>query len=83
MTWERMNCETWWQLNRWIESNGMSFYVRYFNFNTGAWQNRRFYVDSVSCQPYRPAAEGSEKHGMPLYLRDCTLTVYDMGEVSG
>lgn len=81
MTWERMDCQTWWALNQWIEGNGMCFYARYFNFNYGVWQTRQFYVESISCIPYRPAAETSTNHGQPMYLKDCKFTVYDMGEV--
>ena len=82
LTWDIMNCQTWWDLCNWIETNGMSFYCRYFNFNTGAWQTRRVYVESISCKPYRPAAASSTDHGKPLYLKDCTLSVHDMGEVT-
>ena len=81
LSWTRMNCRTWWTLNQWIESNGMSFYARYFNYNVGAWQTRRFYLSAVSCTPYRPGAQGSANAGEPLYLTNCTFTVYDMGEV--
>lgn len=81
MTWERMDCETWWALNNWIEANGMSFYARFFNYNTGLWQVRRFYVEEISCTPYRPAGVNNPNHGKPLYLKDCTLTVNDQGEV--
>ena len=81
MTWERMDCQTWWTLNNWIETNGMSFYARFFNFNLGVWQTRRFYVQKVACKPYRPAGVNSPIHGQPLYLKDCTLTVYDQGVV--
>ena len=81
MTWERMDCQTWWTINQWIESNGMTFYARYFNFNIGTWQTRRFYVEAITCTPYRPASANSTNHGQPLYLKDCTMNVYDMGEV--
>ena len=81
LSWERMDCQTWWTLNNWIESAGMSFYARYFNFNTGVWQTRRFYVTSISGTPYRPAAKTSPNAGMPLYLKNCTFTVNDTGEV--
>ena len=81
MTWGRMDCETWWRLNRWIEQNGMSFYARYFNFNVGEWQTRRFYTEGASCSPVRPGQKSGAHPGVPLYLENCTLSVYDMGEV--
>lgn len=81
MTWGFMDCDTWWNLNQWIEQNGMCFFARYFNFNFGTWQTRQFYVESISCVPYRPAAQTSQTHGEPMYLKDCKFVVYDMGVV--
>lgn len=81
LNWDIMDCETWWTLNNWIESNGMSFYARYFNFNIGVWQTRRFYLLTVNCTPVRPASKNSLNAGSPLYLKGCTFTVNDMGEV--
>ena len=80
MAWEIMDCNTWWTINNWLETNGMFFYCRYFNFNRGIWQTRRFYVESPSCEPYRPTSNpNSAYYGMPKYLRNCQLTVLDMG----
>ena len=81
LNWGVMDCNTWWNLNQWIEANGMCFYARYFNYNFGIWQTRQFYVDSITCVPYRPASAQSSDHGNPLYLKECKFTVYDMGVI--
>lgn len=80
MSWEVMDCNKWWEINNWLETNGMFFYCRYFNFNRGIWQTKRFYSESPTCEPYRPCGNTlSANYGMPEYLRNCTLTVIDMG----
>ena len=76
----KMDCQTWWTLNQWLEQNGPVFYCRYFDFNYGTWRTRQFYLQEVSCTPYRPAAQGSADAGKPLYLSNATLSLYDMGD---
>ena len=82
MRWTRMDCQTWWTLNQWLETNGPAFYCKYFDFNYGTWRTRQFYTDEVSCTPYRPGAANSTDHGKPLYLMNATLKLYDLGEVT-
>ena len=80
LSWEIMDCEKWWEINNWLEANGMFFYCRYFNFNRGIWQTKQFYVESPSCEPYRPSSNSSSpSYGMPRFLRNCQITVTDMG----
>lgn len=40
LTWDIMDCKTWWNINNWLEENGMFFYCKYFNFNRGIWQTK-------------------------------------------
>lgn len=83
MVWDVMDCETWWAINNWLETNGMVFYCRYFNFNLGVWCLRRFYVENPSCEPYRPTGNsGRIDYGMPRFLQNCQLTVMDLGGVT-
>lgn len=80
LSWEIMDCNKWWEINNWLEANGMFFYCRYFNFNRGIWQTKQFYVESPSCEPYRPSSNSSSpSYGMPRFLRNCQITVTDMG----
>ena len=80
MRWAKMDCQTWWDLNQWLETNSPVFYCRYFDYNYGAWRTRQFFVQEVSCTSYRPAAASSSDHGKPLYLNNATLSLYDLGE---
>lgn len=83
MSWDIMDCNKWWEINNWLEDNGMFFYCRYFNFNRGLWQTRKFYVESPSCEPYKPSSNQlSDEYGMPKFLTNCQLVVLDMGGTS-
>jgi hypothetical protein len=80
LSWDVMDCTKWWEINQWLETNGMFFYCRYFNFNRGVWQTRKFYAESPSCEPYKPCSnQQSQSYGMPRFLTNCSLTVIDMG----
>ena len=76
MTWSVLQREQWWKMNRWLETNGMYFYCKYFAHNVGKWLIRRFYVGDVSCDPFKINADT----GAPDVYRNCTLNVIDMGE---
>lgn len=51
MGWAAISCEKWWEINNWFETNGMFFYCRYFNHNTGAWVTRKFYAGDIQVEP--------------------------------
>ena len=80
-TWSVMDSTTWWALNSWIETNGMCFWVRFFDFNAGAWRTRQFYVEEIVAEPCRPGgvAGAAANRGKPLYYRNATLTLVDLG----
>ena len=82
MRWQTMDCQTWWTLNAWLETNGPAFWCRYFDYNYGTWRTRQFYLQEVSCSPYRPGQKGSADAGKPLYLTNATLALYDLGDGS-
>ena len=83
LSWEVMDCSKWWEINNWLEENGMFFFCRYFNFNRGIWQTRKFYVENPTCEPYRPSSnQNSTDYGMPRFLRNCQISVIDMGGAS-
>lgn len=82
MTWNVLDCVKWWEINNWIEDNGMFFYCKYFNFNRGIWQTRKFYCSNLTCEPYFITSDTqSPNYGKPHHLNNCTLNVIDMGEV--
>ena len=80
LSWIVMDCNKWWEINNWLEENGMFFYCKYFNFNRGIWQIKKFYCTSPSCEPYRPNSDSnSVDYGKPRFLQNCEISVVDMG----
>lgn len=80
LSWEIMDPEKWWEINNWLETNGVVFFCKYFNFNRGIWQTKKFYAENLTCTPYRPNGNpNSASYGMPRFLQNCELTIIDMG----
>lgn len=80
LAWEIMDPEKWWEINNWLETNGVVFFCKYFNFNRGIWQTKKFYAENPTCTPYRPNGNpNSASYGMPRFLQNCELTIIDMG----
>ena len=75
MAWAVMDCEIWWEINRYIERNGMFFYCKYFSHNFGEWRTRKFYCSDFKCTP----ALVDPSTGKPTYYKDCSFNVIDVG----
>lgn len=75
MTFNVLPCDKWWEINNWIEQNGMFFWCHYFAHNYGVWRDRKFYCGNLTCEPYMVDAET----GIPKFYHNCTVNVIDMG----
>lgn len=75
MKWNRIDTETWWKMNRWLEANGMFFWCRYFAHSTGEWRVRRFYVGDISCEPVDVDAAS----GKAAYYKNASFNIIDTG----
>ena len=76
MSWSVLAREKWWEINRWIEANGMFFWCKYFAHNYGVWRIRRFYCGDPKCEPFKIDANT----GIPEMYRNCSINVIDMGD---
>ena len=76
MKWTVLPTEKWWEMNRFIEDNGLFFWCHYFSHGFGRWMDRKFYCGDFSCQP----ALVNPDTGIPEYYRDCSVNVIDTGE---
>lgn len=75
MAWDKIDCEKWWEFNRWIENNHFTFYCHYFDFNLGYWRTNLFYVGDIKCTP----GPVSTETGLPVYLSSASVNVIDCG----
>lgn len=78
MGWSAISCEKWWEINRFLEDNGLFFYCRYFNHNTGEWKVRRFYAGDPQVEPRNLDPETQVPRDGVYY--NATLNVIDCGE---
>ena len=72
----RLKNTKWWEINRWIEANGMFFWCKYFAHNYGVWRIRRFYCGDPKCEPFKINPDT----GIPEMYINCSINVIDMGE---
>lgn len=75
MKWGALPCSKWWEINRFLEDNGMFFYCKYFAHNVGKWMIRRFYAGSPKCGPFMIDADT----GVPSFYTECEVNVVDTG----
>lgn len=75
MGWDRIPAAKWWEINQWLEANGMFFWCRYFAHDVGQWRERQFYCGNVSCEP----RDVNPDTGMPTYYVDATFNIIDSG----
>ena len=76
MSWTVLPNTKWWEMNQFVESNGMFFWCHYFDHSTGVWRDRKFYCGDFSCQPFGV----NPSTGVPQFYRNCSVNVIDMGE---
>ncbi|MEG0473156.1 MAG: hypothetical protein RR588_12555 [Solibacillus sp.] len=76
MGWSVIKPELWWEINRFVENNGMFFWCKYFNHNLGMWQTKRFYCGDPSCTPFMV----DNDTGIPKYYKDAKFNVIAVGD---
>ena len=76
MSWNVLPTTKWWEMNQFIEDNGLFFWCHYFNHNLGSWYDRWFYCGNFSCEPTMVDAST----GIPKYYLNCSVNVIDTGE---
>ena len=77
LTWAKISCEKWWEMNRWFEDGHFTFYCHLFNHNLGRWETRLYYLGDVKTNPYLV----DEATGEPAFYRDASFNVIDCGAV--
>lgn len=80
--WDFLRNKTWWKINRWLESCGYVFYMKYFNHATGKVQIQRFYRGNITSAMPSSATEIINGFVVPKYYHDCGFSVIDMGEAN-
>lgn len=78
--WDFLRNKTWWKINRWLDSCGYVFYMKFFNHEMGKIQIQRFYRGNVTSATPSVTTEVINGVVVPKYYHDCGFSVIDMGE---
>lgn len=78
--WEFLKNKKWWELNRWFETHGYVFYVKYFNHSEGRVKVQRFYRGNISNATPSSNTEIIDGLRVPSCYHNCGFSVIDMGE---
>lgn len=78
--WEFLPNKKWWRLNRWLESCGYVFYIKYFNHSDGRVKIHRFYRGNIENAEPSTETEMINGYRVPKRYHNCGFSVIDMGE---
>ena len=78
--WNSLPNKKWWQINRWFDTYGYVFYMKYFNHADGRVKIHRFYRGNI--EKGIPSTVVEEINGLivPKFYKGCGFNVIDMGE---
>lgn len=79
LKWGRLKSQKWWEINRWFDTHGHVFYMKYFSHTDGKVKIRQFYRGNI--EKGKPSQKNTIVNGIavPLYYTDCGFNVIDMG----
>ena len=72
--WASIDCDDWWELNRWVKQHGPLVWCRYFDHNTGEWTTHQVLVDNAQCAP-----EIINEDGTAPYYVGASIDITDIG----
>lgn len=78
--WESLPSRKWWEINRWFESYGYVFYMKYFSHTEGRVKIHRFYRGNVEKGEPAGPVEIVGGYAIPSRYKGCGFNVIDMGE---
>lgn len=79
-TWAKLTNKWHWKINRWFETYGMAFYLKYFDQNTGMVKIQRFYKGAAADVSPSETTEDINGYKVPTHYKNYMLSFIDMGE---
>jgi hypothetical protein len=76
----RLKNTDWWKINRWFDTYGYVFYMKYFSHTEGKVKIQRFYRGNI--EKANPSSTTEVKNGVvvPTHYYNCGFSIIDMGE---
>lgn len=78
--WHSLTNKKWWEINRWFETYGYVFYMKYFSHTEGKVKIHRFYRGNIEKGNPSPQTEKIDGYEVPKKYMGCGFNVIDMGE---
>lgn len=76
----RLKNKKWWEINRWFETNGYVFYMKYFSHTDGKVKIHRFYRGNIEKGIPSSTTEIIDGYAVPTHYSGCGFSIIDMGE---
>jgi hypothetical protein len=78
--WASLPNRKWWEINRWFETYGYVFYMKYFSHTEGKVKIQRFYRGNIEKGIPSTTTEIIGGYAVPTKYKGCGFSVIDMGE---
>jgi hypothetical protein len=80
ISWKRLTNKKWWEINRWFNTFGCVFYMKYFSHTDGAVKIHRFYRGNQTSATPSSTTEVLNGYTVPTHYCDCGFSIIDIGE---
>lgn len=78
--WQSLANKKWWEINRWFETFGYVFYMKYFNHTEGRVKIHRFYRGNIEKGIPSTTTEIIGGYTVPRKYLGCGFSLIDMGD---
>ena len=78
--WKSLKNVKWWEINRWFDTYGYVFYMKYFSHTEGKVKIQRFYRGNIDKGIPSTITEEINGYIIPIKYKDCGFSIIDMGE---
>lgn len=78
--WGNLPNKKWWEINRWFETHGYVFYMKYFSHTEGRVKIQKFYRGNIEKGTPSSNTEIIDGYAVPKSYSGCGFSIIDMGE---
>lgn len=78
--WARLTNKKWWEINRWFETFGYVFYMKYFSHTEGRVKIHKFYRGNIDKGIPSNTTEKINGYVVPTHYSGCGFSIIDIGD---
>lgn len=80
LKWGRLTNKKWWEINRWFDTYGYVFYMKYFSHTEGRVKIHRFYRGNIEKGTPSSTTETIQGYAVPTHYSGCGFSIIDIGD---